>query len=151
MAGYIETFGVELLIKNLGLNSKGSFSKPRELEISLSIYQKSIDAVPCNYNSSASVLKTCAASHSLYTEESPVMHDSNLTGEWNVSAVMPDDGSEQLDSDLFFGSSSIDGAKAGFCQLNWDTLGISWKLKMAYHLVSWSYRAVTRLARLNTR
>ena len=62
--------------------------------------------------------------------------------------MLCDDGEAHLSRGSFFGSNFIDGAINGFRKFNWESLNILWVLKMYYRWVSWTFRAVTRSARL---
>ncbi len=67
---------------------------------------------------------------------------------WNVAAILRGGGEFNFSSQSYCGSSSLDGAFSGFCPLLWDSLNISWVPKMHHHFIDWTYRAVTRSARL---
>ncbi len=119
---------IEQLAANLGIDERGCFLTPVNFKSILSNLKPSL----CEADSSVPATDAQAES----------------TENWNDASVLCGDGEFHLSSDSYFESSSLDGSVSGFWPLIWESLRITWALKMHHHFVNRPYRPVSRKAGL---
>ncbi len=81
-------------------------------------------------------------------DDSRVSGSADTSDNCNVATILGGDGAFHLSKGPYFESGSLDGAVSGFWALVWNSLTISWALKILHYSIDWPYRAVSRKARL---
>ena len=127
---------IEQIVSSMGIDTHGSFNRATE--------RKSIISNLKPFPSESNNVYVSVNS----PDDSRISGSADANDNCNVEAILGGDREFHFSKGSYFGSGSLDGAVSGFWALVWNSLTISWSLKILHYSIDWPYRAVYRKARL---